>query len=148
MSGGSDRRDAVDDAVFLRGFLDEDNEVIDALVDSLGPQRCVLLMSSLLAVLTRETFGSSISLETLSAYAKELSSDPDNRSRRIVVEAVLRTGAGYQGSLSGLAEEEILDATVVVLRRMCRKVGSETVIRDALTDRAVRLAHEGTIVGG
>jgi hypothetical protein len=133
---------------FTRALLEEDDATVDSLIDTLGPERCVLLMSSLLAVLTRETFGSSISLETLSAYAKELSSDPDNRSRRIVVEAVLRTGAGYQGSLSGLAEEEILDATVVVLRRMCRKVGSETVIRDALTDRAVRLAHEGTIVGG
>ena len=140
---GSDWR--TDSVRFLHGFFADD--VPEGPASRLGTWRCVVLLSALLAVLMREVFGSAVSLNDLSAYSVRIVEDLDPRPRRIVVEGVLRTGAGYLGSLNGVSEDEILEVLMIVLRWMRRTVGGSSETADVLTERAIDLTLNGTILG-
>lgn len=132
--------------LFVQALLRDDKDVIDRSIDRLGTWQCVVLLSSLLAVLVREEFGSSVGVKQISEYSKNVLAGTDHGLRQIVVESVLRTGAGYQGSLAGLSDDEILDTTAVVVRLMCQRFGDRSDLA-ALAERAVDLAREGTIIG-
>ena len=129
---------------FVRGFLE--NEVPEESAGRLGTWRCVVLLSALLAVLMREVFGSAVSLQDLSAYSERIVEDMERKPRRIVVEAVLRTGSGYERSLEGISEDEILEVLMMVLRWLRRIIVSTSQSNGVLADRVVQLASSGTIL--
>jgi hypothetical protein len=125
---------------FLRSILDEDDAALDAMAERLVEPERIVLLSCLLAVLVREKLGASIRLEDISAYAKKVSSDLPSGPRRIVLESVLRTGAGYDRILSGLPEEERLATAVALVRYISADLENRTIAKQLVIAHALQLA--------
>lgn len=130
---------------FIAAFLDRDEDAGGILIDRLGNLRCVILLSSLLALVVREILGQQRSMEKISEYSRKIYPHLDPQPRRIVVERVMRTGAGHERSLTGLPTDEVLEVTVIVLRQMLREMGNDFDKAD-LADRAVQLSLNSTII--
>jgi hypothetical protein len=124
---------------FLNAFFADDDDGIE-LTEQLGAAEAILVLSSLLAIVTPELFGVPVVLEKVSQYAKVLSGEVGNYPRRIVLEGVLRAGAGNNWILDGLSEDEILEATGLVLRRTMQDLEEQSSSRATLVNRAVELA--------
>jgi hypothetical protein len=125
---------------FYRAVLDEDDAALDDVLDRMGKaEEVVVLLSCLLAVLVREVFGAAISLEDIAGYARKVSSDFDPGPRRIALESVLRTGAGYDRILSGLPDEERLEAAVVLVRYMAADVERNSLSQETIIERSLQL---------
>jgi hypothetical protein len=127
---------------FLEAFLDQDDEELPALVDQIDEKQLILLMSTMLAAAVSEFWGASPSLDELADYARESPAHLEGDPSQIVVESVLRAGAGNRQILAGLDEDEILVATAIVTRRLVTDLSHRSVQRATLVDRAVRAAKD------
>jgi hypothetical protein len=124
---------------FLGSVLGEDYAALEEVGERIGGGEGVILLSCALAILVREALGPSINLKKISAYAKKVASDIESGPRRIALESVLRTGAGYNRILSGLAEDEQIATAGVLVRYISTDV-ERSIPRQVLIERALQLA--------
>jgi hypothetical protein len=124
---------------FLNAFLADHDDGLE-LTEEIEAEGAVLVLSSLLRIAVSELFGVPVNLESISRYSRTLSEDIGDNPRRIVLEGVLRAGAGNSWILNGLSEDEVLEATGIVLRRTMRDLEARSFSRATLVDRAVGLA--------
>lgn len=129
---------------FLTAFLRRDEEGRE-LSERLNAGRLVVLLSALLMVSVEACWPEGAGLENLSAYARSLLTQRENYPRSIVLEGVLRAGAGERRILDGLPEDEVLLATAIVIRRLVGDLEARAVPSATLIERAVELVRTGSV---
>ncbi|MFI7588327.1 hypothetical protein ACIB24_14755 [Spongisporangium articulatum] len=116
---------------------------------AIEPQEAADFLAAVLAVLVRTRLGDAATLETIAAYARQVIAGPETVERPMLIESVLRTGAGYPDMLSGVGQEEVVHALGICMRFLFRDMSAgRSDFETTLIASAARARESGVFGAG